>query len=102
MTHIGKLMSSASLALIVTTSTVFAEGKIAYFAASSQNGFNQATYEGVQEMAAKLGYETEVFDLECGVCGNVSEYRPNLYPTKRKGKHYFYKLRKQANKGEGV
>lgn len=62
MTHIGKLMSSASLALIAATSAAFADGKIAYFAASSQNGFNQATYEGVQEMAEKLGYETEIFD----------------------------------------
>lgn len=39
-----------------------AEGKIAYFAAASLNGFNQATYEGVQEMATTLGYETEIFD----------------------------------------
>ncbi|MCY3876672.1 MAG: sugar ABC transporter substrate-binding protein [Rhodobacteraceae bacterium] len=36
--------------------------KIAFFAASSQNGFNQATYEGVEEKAAKLGYETAIFD----------------------------------------
>ena len=43
-------------------SGVFAGGKIAYFAAASQNGFNQATYEGVQEMAAARGYETAVFD----------------------------------------
>lgn len=39
-----------------------AEGTIAYFAAASQNGFNQATYEGVEEMAGKLGYETEILD----------------------------------------
>ncbi len=36
--------------------------KIAYFAASSQNGFNQATYEGVEEKAAELGYEAAIFD----------------------------------------
>ena len=36
--------------------------KVAFFAASSQNGFNQATYEGVEEMAIKLGYEAEIYD----------------------------------------
>jgi len=58
---VGISLASA-LSLIATTGVVLAEGKIAYFAASSQNGFNQATYEGVEEMAAELGYETEVFD----------------------------------------
>ncbi len=52
------------IALLISLlgSGVFAGGKIAYFAAASQNGFNQATYEGVQEMAAARGYETAVFD----------------------------------------
>ncbi|NNV35526.1 substrate-binding domain-containing protein [Roseobacter sp. HKCCD9056] len=39
-----------------------AEGTIAYFAGTSQNGFNQATYEGVQAVAAERGYETEILD----------------------------------------
>ena len=53
-----------SLIMVLTcfSSAASAGGKIAYFAAASQNGFNQATYVGVQEMAAKLGYETEIFD----------------------------------------
>lgn len=62
MTKLRTVLSTAALSLAVTSGTAFAEGKIAYFAAASQNGFNQATYEGVQEMAAKLGYETEIFD----------------------------------------
>ncbi len=53
---------AAMLMVIALSGNAFAEGKIAYFAAASQNGFNQATYEGVQEMAAARGYETEVFD----------------------------------------
>ena len=61
MTKIGVSLLASSLAL-ATATAAFAEGKIAYFAAASQNGFNQATYEGVEEMAAKLGYETEIFD----------------------------------------
>ena len=36
--------------------------KIAFFAASSQNGFNQATYAGIEERAAELGVETAIFD----------------------------------------
>ncbi len=54
------LASAASLGAF--SGAVHAEGKIAYFAAASQNGFNQATYEGVQEAAARLGYDSEIFD----------------------------------------
>ncbi len=57
-----KTLAAATVATVVLTVSASAGGKIAYFAAASQNGFNQATYEGVQEMAAKRGYETEVFD----------------------------------------
>ena len=40
-----------------------AEGyKIAYFASSAQNGYNQAVYKGIQEKAAELGVETAMFD----------------------------------------
>jgi ribose transport system substrate-binding protein len=57
----GMLAIGVGAALLSTTA--FAEGKkIAYFAASSQNGFNQATYEGVEAKAKELGYETEIFD----------------------------------------
>lgn len=49
-------------AVLALTTTATAQNRIAYFAASSQNGFNQATYEGVQAKAAELGYETEIFD----------------------------------------
>jgi ribose transport system substrate-binding protein len=52
----------AGVGLCALASAASAEGLIAYFAASSQNGFNQATYEGVQAMAAERGYETEILD----------------------------------------
>lgn len=52
----------AGTALVAMTGAAAAEGTIAYFAAASQNGFNQATYEGVQAMAAERGYETEILD----------------------------------------
>ncbi len=54
------LLASASVAALAGAAA--AEGTIAYFAAASQNGFNQATYEGVQEKAAELGYDTEILD----------------------------------------
>jgi ribose transport system substrate-binding protein len=58
---VGMLALGVGAALLSTAA--FAEGKkIAYFAASSQNGFNQATYEGVEAKAKELGYETEIFD----------------------------------------
>ena len=62
MIRIGEMLSTAATALAFMAGSALADGKIAYFAAASQNGFNQATYEGVQEMAAELGYETEIFD----------------------------------------
>jgi ribose transport system substrate-binding protein len=49
-------------AICALASAAMAEGTIAYFAATSQNGFNQATFEGVQEMAAARGYEAEMLD----------------------------------------
>ena len=40
-----------------------AEGeRIAFFAASSQNGFNQAIYEGVEARAKEMGAETAIYD----------------------------------------
>lgn len=54
------LMTGAALTVMAGAAT--AEGTIAYFAGTSQNGFNQATYEGVQAVAAERGYETEILD----------------------------------------
>jgi len=36
--------------------------RIAFFASSAQNGYNQAIWEGVQEVAAAAGVEAEIFD----------------------------------------
>ncbi len=56
------LLAAAAMALAVSPAAMAQSKKIAYFAAASQNGFNQATYEGVEEKAAELGYEAEIFD----------------------------------------
>jgi ribose transport system substrate-binding protein len=37
---------------------------VAFFAASSQNGFNAAVYEGIQKAGAAQGVETTIFDGE--------------------------------------
>ena len=55
-------LTAAALALALVPEAMAQSKKIAFFAASSQNGFNQATYEGVEEMAIELGYEAEIFD----------------------------------------
>lgn len=54
------LLAGSALGALAGVAT--AEGTIAYFAAASQNGFNQATYEGVQEAAEARGYDTEILD----------------------------------------
>lgn len=62
MKHTAQLALSLTAALLLSSAALAQGKKIAYFAASSQNGFNQATYEGVQAKALELGYETEIFD----------------------------------------
>ena len=56
------LLAAAALALASAQTAMAEAKKIAFFAASSQNGFNQAAYEGVEAKAMELGYETEIFD----------------------------------------
>ena len=47
--------------------------KIAFFAAASQNGFNQAIYEGVEERAIELGYEAAIFDGQFNAAHQYSQ-----------------------------
>jgi ribose transport system substrate-binding protein len=51
-----------------TTDTAAADGEpvsIAFFASSSQNGYNQAVYDGIEQAAEEAGnVETEIFDGE--------------------------------------
>ncbi len=58
------LMLAAALA-VTSAAGAFAQDdatRIAFFASSSQNGYNQAIWEGVQEVAAEMGVEAELFD----------------------------------------
>lgn len=55
-------LAAAALALALASPAMAQSKKVAFFAASSQNGFNQATFEGVEEKAIELGYEAEIFD----------------------------------------
>lgn len=59
---IKSLALGAGLAMALVPVANAQSKKIAYFAASSQNGFNQATYAGVEERAKELGYEAAIFD----------------------------------------
>jgi len=59
MKHLTKVTVIAVSAMLAATAS-YAGGKIAFFAAASQNGFNQATYEGVEAKAKELGYDIKV------------------------------------------
>lgn len=57
------LASVAMAAGALSGSGVLAqEFKVAVFASSAQNGYNQAIYQGVQEKAKELGVETAIYD----------------------------------------
>ena len=56
------VLAAAALALALASPAMAQSKKVAFFAASSQNGFNQATFEGVEERAIELGYEAEIYD----------------------------------------
>ena len=56
------VVAASALVLALASPAIAQSKKIAFFAASSQNGFNQATFEGVEEQAVELGYEAEIFD----------------------------------------
>ncbi|PHP66945.1 hypothetical protein CSC94_10320 [Zhengella mangrovi] len=75
----------AGVALAGMTGMAAAEGTIAYFAATSQNGFNQATYEGVQEVAAKRGYQTEILDGQFDAAVQYSQIEDALASGKYVG-----------------
>ena len=60
--HFTALAAAIGMAVGFSSSAGAQSKKIAYFAAASQNGFNQATYEGVAEKAMELGYEAAIFD----------------------------------------
>lgn len=72
MTHVlsrmmwaGAALAAATVALTASTLAQDKPLKIAFFAASSQNGFNQAVYEGVEKEAREIGgIETQIFDGE--------------------------------------
>ncbi|MCC7320925.1 MAG: sugar ABC transporter substrate-binding protein [Rubellimicrobium sp.] len=63
-----KLLAAALAATALTPAAVFAEGdavRLAFLAASSQNGYNDATWQGIQAAAAEDGnVEVEIFDGE--------------------------------------
>ena len=59
---IAAVLAASALVLAIVSPAMAQSNKIAFFAASSQNGFNQATFEGVEEKAVELGYEAEIFD----------------------------------------
>lgn len=55
--------STAVIAAALGGAASAAEWRVAFFASSAQNGFNQAVYEGIQNKARELGnVETAIYD----------------------------------------
>lgn len=75
----------AGACMLAYGSTAWAEGTIAYFAAASQNGFNQATYEGVQAAAKERGYDTEILDGQFDAAVQYSQVEDALASGKYVG-----------------
>lgn len=69
------------------SSTALADDlNIAYFAASSQNGFNQATYAGIEEKAKELGgITTEIYDGQFNAAHQYSQIEDVLASGKFDG-----------------
>ncbi|BCH27526.1 sugar ABC transporter substrate-binding protein [Mesorhizobium sp. L-8-3] len=58
------LLASVALALggFSGAAALAEDFKVAFFASSAQNGFNQAVYEGVVAKAKEMGVETSIYD----------------------------------------
>lgn len=60
------IATGVAVALAVSAGAASAQNhQVAFLASSSQNGYNQAIYEGIQKKAAELGnVDVEIFDGE--------------------------------------
>ncbi|KKB07078.1 hypothetical protein VE25_19740 [Devosia geojensis] len=67
------LLSTAAAVSLLSAQMAAAQEahRVAFLAASSQNGYNQAIYAGIQEAAAELGVEVEIFD---GAFDSAAQY----------------------------
>jgi ribose transport system substrate-binding protein len=64
----------ATAAALALTSPASAEYKVAFLAASSQNGFNQAIFEGIKKRAEAIGgVSVEIFDGEFNATKQYSQ-----------------------------
>lgn len=72
----NKIMATALLAAGLMSSTAMAQEpiRLAFLAASSQNGYNDATWQGVQAAAKEAGnVEVEIFDGEFNAATQFSQ-----------------------------
>jgi ribose transport system substrate-binding protein len=64
-TKVRRLFATAAVALAgmaMGGAADAAEYKVAFFASSAQNGFNQAIYQGIETKAKELGVEVSIYD----------------------------------------
>jgi ribose transport system substrate-binding protein len=71
--------------MIPALSAQAASYKVAFFASSAQNGFNQAIYEGIQAKAKELGVEVAIYDGQFDAAKQYSQIEDVLAGNKFDG-----------------
>lgn len=83
---VGKLLAAGAVFALGVASVQAEDLKIAFFAASSQNGFNQAIYAGIEEKAAQIGgITTEIYDGQFNAAHQYSQIEDVLASGKFDG-----------------
>jgi ribose transport system substrate-binding protein len=86
-TKVGILLASVALAAgsVFFAGTAEAGYKVAFFASSAQNGFNQAIYQGIQQKAKELGVDVAIYDGQFDAAKQYSQIEDVLAGNKFDG-----------------
>jgi ribose transport system substrate-binding protein len=68
--------------VVLASAAEGANYKVAFFASSAQNGFNQAIYQGVEAKAKELGVEVSIYDGEFDAAKQYSQIEDVLAGNK--------------------
>lgn len=82
---IATIVTSVALGGLFAGASSAEDINIAFFAASSQNGFNQAIYDGIEEKAKELGVNTEMYDGQFNASHQYSQIEDVLASGKFDG-----------------
>lgn len=82
---IAAIVTSVAVGGLFAGASSAEDFNIAFFAASSQNGFNQAIYDGIEEKAKELGVSTEMYDGQFNASHQYSQIEDVLASGKFDG-----------------